>query len=319
LAACGGVSDTEIIEALRDAEGQTTGLSSKVGEIWTAQRSTTNRVDVPYKYENGKATACAEAQAQTSETNCGAPAATLVLTTADEWATVVGRSDTAFSDAPGIVISESITTTTEKFTLWAANGTTTTLAGATREGVSNVYTLFVHNGFVARIDDAGGSDADPGAGTALYPANPVRDRIYTDDNGYSWEITGGSRVALENRTLSAAAATVATNKAYWSLERIQKECFKRTPAGGSTYNVTRVGACAGTLMIQYEKRADIGLDLVLRATSRSVTVELIDWGVRASDGTLQTNGIPNADGGEIVFLYETDEYAEDYALKTLTF
>ena len=328
LAACGGLSQKDIQDALKTESAPTSSLNYRVGESWTANEVVTTKgkgavlggSDVQYKYEDGKAVPCEPNAARQNNTNCGIVQTAIRVATTTYSAKVTEKADTAVTKTPGFVVVEASTFTIDEQRYYPVTNTQETSNFPQNGVIESLYTLTERDNFISKITEGGESDL--GASTALWPSHPANGRTYTDDAGMSWAFTSGTVVKLASRTVSALAATVATPQTpLETLASLKTKCFSRQPAGGvSTTNtdIVRHGDCSGNIQLVYDRRVVIGRDLKLRETLKSVVINITDWGVRDNLGVLRRT-IPNTNGGDVVFLYDAVETESTFGVTDVTF
>jgi hypothetical protein len=328
LAACGGVSDDDIRDALKEALPAQSTLNYAVGENWKATEVVTAKgavgkgltgSNLQYKFEKGAATPCARSAARTSATNCGILQSVVSKTTTEYDSTVTGKTDTAVGDLPGWVVIELAKQTIDEQRLYPVSGTQESSNLPVVNQANSIYTLAERNNFVVRID----GESDVGASTTLWPSHIEGGRTYTDDTGMSWAFTTATTINLTSRNVRALTGVVATNQdAAITLAELQQKCFRREPWNGSSTtnsNIVLHSDCSGQIQLVYDRKVDIGLDLKLHEEITAVTIQIQDYGVRDTLGVLQNNNVPNVPAGEIVFLYDAVETVTSYAVSDVTF
>lgn len=330
LIACGTPSNDDIKDALRDADAQQSSLNLKVGETITRKRVVVSRGDVgvglggtsdiQYKYEKGTATVCQHTAAAGSTTNCGAFQSVILTETTESTAVVKEKADVAFSELPGFVVEETRKETTDEQFLYPVAGTNSSGNVPSTTTGNMLYTVAEWNNFVVQVGEGG--EGDVGNSTTLFPVSPAAGRTYTDDNGASWTVTGTELVTAGPTSVRAAAITVATDKNIVDLAELQQKCFTRVPSGGTSttnYDVDMAAECGGTLQLVYDHTMQVGLDLVLRETKKTVEIQIVQWGVRDAAGVLDRTNVPNTVISDYVFFYTAREVEVTDEVTSITF
>lgn len=318
LIACGDVSNDDIKGALQDADATQSRLNIRVGETITRKRVEISRGDVgvglggtsdiQYKFEQGKATVCEHNAAGGSTTNCGAFQSVLRTVTTESTDVVKEKADLAFSELPGYVVEQTQKVTEDEQFFYPVAGTNSSGNVPSVSTSNMLYTIGEWNNFVVIVPEGG--EGDVGNSATLYPVNPARNRTYTDDRGRSWTVTGVETVTAGATSVAAATITVATNKNIVNLTELRDKCFTKQPSGGvstTNYDVRMAPECGGTMQLVYEHTLQVGLDLILRETMKTVEIDIVDWGVRDTNGFLDRTNVPTTVGGEVVFFYTARE------------
>lgn len=326
LAACGTPSEDDLKDAIRTGNRERSGLNYKVGEKYKEKRVVVKRgdvggsltgSDVQYKYENGEAKPCAHAAASNSTTDCGVFRSVVRTETTTLDGEVTRKADLAWSSLPGFIIQETAQTTVDEQWYWPVAGTNSTGNVPSSSSGSLLRSVGERNGFVVAIEEGG--EGDVGNSATLFPSSPRSGRTYTDDRGMSWTVTDAVRATVGSYTVSAAAMTVATDRNVRSLEEIKKRCVFREGQTATTFRVSVVPECKGTLQLVYEHKLEVGLDLVLREHLKTVEMQIVDAGVRDPSGAFLTSNITTGNNGDFVIFYTTVETEETRELTDLTF